>query len=239
MLPQLDWLREFHMASVALRLSLAVLCGGMLGLERARKRRPAGFRTYMLVCMGAAVTMLLGQYEVAMLAGPWAETAASVGMRTDVSRFGAQVINGIGFLGAGTIILTGRQQVKGLTTAAGLWASACMGLAVGAGFYEAVFLAFIFMNLVVHLLPRIERRILENARDMNIFIEFHSLDQVGEIIRQIKAQGAQIYDVELDRGGHDQPPSAVFSLRLNHRGENARLMAAVSELESVHVIHNV
>lgn len=239
MLPALDWLREFHFVSVALRLSLAVLCGGMLGLERARKRRPAGFRTYMLVCMGAALTMLLGQYEAAMLSGPWEDSVAAIGMRTDVSRFGAQVINGVGFLGAGTIILTGRQQVKGLTTAAGLWASACMGLAVGAGFYEAVFLAFIFMNLVVHVLPRIERRILENARDMNLFIEFHSLDQVGEIIRQLKAQGASIYDVELDHGNPTQHPSAVFSVRLDRRGQHEKILTAISEMDSVYVIHNV
>ncbi len=238
MLTQLDWLRQFNLASVALRLSLAALCGGVLGLERARKRRPAGFRTYMLVCMGAALTMILGQYEAVMVSGPWADTASAIGMRTDVSRFAAQVINGVGFLGAGTIILTGRQQVKGLTTAAGLWTSACMGLAVGAGFYEVVFLAFIFMNFVVHLLPRIERRMLENSRDMNLFVEFHSLDQVGEIIRQIKAQGASIYDVELDHGNPTQHPSAIFSVRLDRRGQHAKVLAAVSEMESVYVIHN-
>lgn len=86
----------------------------------------------MLVCLGAALTMLLSQYEYYMVTHEWAQLASEVGIRTDVSRFGAQVINGIGFLGAGTIIVTGRQEVKGLTTAAGLWASACMGLAIRA-----------------------------------------------------------------------------------------------------------
>ena len=119
-----------------LRLALAMLLGGCIGLERERKRRPAGFRTYMLVCLGAALTVLLSLYEYTLITGPWSALAAELGMKTDVSRFGAQVINGIGFLGAGTILVTGRQQVKGLTTAAGLWASACTGLAVGAGFYE-------------------------------------------------------------------------------------------------------
>lgn len=128
------YLREMNMASVLFRLVLAMFAGGILGLERVRKRRPAGSRTYMLVSVGAALAMLLGQYEFAMVTGPWAEAAAEIGQRVDVSRFGAQVINGIGFLGAGTILVTGRQQVKGLTTSAGLWASACMGLAIGAGF---------------------------------------------------------------------------------------------------------
>ena len=127
------YLREFHFASVVLRLALAMLLGGCIGLERGRKRRPAGFRTYMLVCLGAALTVLLSLYEFTMVTGPWSDICAEIGIKTDVSRFGAQVINGIGFLGAGTILVTGRQQVKGLTTAAGLWASACTGLAVGAG----------------------------------------------------------------------------------------------------------
>ena len=95
MIEALDCLRQLNIASVMLRLTLAMLFGGMIGLERARKGRPAGFRTYMLVCLGAALTMLLSQYEYYMLNHRWAALAAEVGIRTDVSRFGAQVINGI------------------------------------------------------------------------------------------------------------------------------------------------
>ena len=99
---ELNFLREMNFVSVLLRLVLAMLFGGFIGLERERKRRPAGFRTYMLVCLGAALTMLLSQYESFMVTHDWHEAAAQIGLRTDVSRFGAQVINGIGFLGAGT-----------------------------------------------------------------------------------------------------------------------------------------
>lgn len=241
MIHSLDYLRELNMTSVILRLTLAMFCGGMIGLERARKHRPAGFRTYMLVCMGAALTILLSQYENFMLSHAWAPIAGEVGIRTDVSRFGAQVINGIGFLGAGTIIVTGRQEVKGLTTAAGLWASACMGLAVGAGFYECVALAFLMIFLVVHLLPRIELYIIENARNMNIYVEFQSLDNVSEIINSLKSHNVQIYDVELDHGKRNvsQRPSAVFSLRMNQKGTHARILASVSELENVYVVHDI
>ena len=126
----IPYLREMNFVSVMFRLILAMVCGGMIGLERGRKRRPAGFRTYMLVCLGAALTMLLSQYESYMVTHAWHETAMEIGLRTDVSRFGAQVINGIGFLGAGTILVTGRQEVKGLTTAAGLWAAAALGLSL-------------------------------------------------------------------------------------------------------------
>ena len=236
-----DQLRQLDTVSVLLRLTLAMLFGGLIGLERERKRRPAGFRTYMLVCLGAALTMLLSQYEYYMLTHDWLDLAAEVGIRTDVSRFGAQVINGIGFLGAGTIIVTGRQEVKGMTTAAGLWASACTGLAIGAGFYECVFLAFLLIFLVIRVLPYVENYVVENARNMNIYVEFDSLDAVGDIINRIKAQDVQIYDVELDHGREEKSrnPSAVFSIRLHHKLAHTQVLAAISELESVRTIDEI
>ena len=152
----IDYLRELNFVSVALRLLLSAVIGFSLGMERGRKRRPAGCRTYMLVCMGATLTLLLSQYEYYMLTNRWYDLALEIGIRTDVSRFGAQVINGVGFLGAGTILVTGRREVKGLTTAAGLWASACMGLAIGAGFYESVVLGTVLIFLSMRFLPTIE-----------------------------------------------------------------------------------
>ena len=241
MIGALDYMRELNTASVMLRLVLAVLFGGVIGLERGRKRRAAGLRTYMLVCLGAALTVLLSMYEYYMVTHPWAELAAEIGIRTDVSRFGAQVINGIGFLGAGTIIVTGRQEVKGMTTAAGLWASACTGLAIGAGFYECVLLAFLLISLVIRVLPHVENYVVENARNMNIYVEFNSLDDVGDILNRIKSQNVQIYDVELDHGREEKSrhPSAVFSIRLNQKQMHTQVLAAISELESVRTIDEI
>ena len=105
-------MEELNSVSIIARLCLAVLCGGIIGVERGRKGRPAGFRTHILVCLGSALAMMTNAYLIEYYGGG------------DPARLGAQVISGIGFLGAGTIIVTGRQQVKGLTTAAGLWASA-------------------------------------------------------------------------------------------------------------------
>ena len=241
MIDAMDYLRQLNMPSVMLRLTLSMMFGGMIGLERGRKGRAAGFRTYMLVCLGAALTMLLSQYENYMLAHGWAPAAAEIGIRTDVSRFGAQVINGIGFLGAGTIIVTGRQEVKGLTTAAGLWASACMGLAIGAGFYECVAIAFFLIFLSVHVLSPLESLIIESARNMNIYVEFRSLDNVGDIISCIKAQGAQIYEAEVDHGQESvsHHPNAIFALRMEQRGGHARLLTAISEMEDVYAVHDI
>ena len=237
----LDYLRELNIWSVMLRLTAAMAFGGLIGLERGKKRRAAGFRTYMLVCLGAALTMLLSQYEILMLEGPWAQTAGVVGIRTDAARFGAQVINGIGFLGAGTIIVTGRQEVKGLTTAAGLWASACMGLAIGAGFYECVILAFVLIFLSIRLLPYLENFIIENARNMNVYVEFSSLDDLGDIIGRIKTLDVNIYEVDIERGREETQryPSAVFSIRLNTKQPHTHVRAAISELESVRTIDEI
>ena len=241
MLKELDFLRELNLWSVALRLMLAMVFGGLIGLERGRKGRAAGFRTYMMVCLGAALTMVLGQYEGHMLATVWKETAGSEGVRADVCRIGAQVINGIGFLGAGTIIVTRHQEVKGLTTAAGLWASACVGLAIGAGFYEAVLLAFLAMFLSIRILTPVENRIVENARNMNLYVEFESLDDIGRIISKIKEQGAHIYEVDIDHGrnGGAQYPSAVFYLALKQKKTHTQTMAAISELEHVRMINEI
>jgi putative Mg2+ transporter-C (MgtC) family protein len=154
----------------------------------------------MVVCLGAALTIVLGQYEGYMLTEVWKEVASNTDIRADVSRFGAQVINGIGFLGASTIIVTRHQEVKGVTTAAGLWASACVGLAIGAGFYEAVLLAFLAIFLSIRILTPVENLIIENARNMNLYVEFESLDDIGAIIAKIKGQGAHIYEVDMDHG---------------------------------------
>ena len=225
------YLAELNPVSIFLRLLLATLCGGLIGMERGKKRRAAGFRTHILVCLGSSVTMITNQYLF---------TVVSNGAG-DPGRLGAQVISGIGFLGAGTIIVTGKQEVKGLTTAAGLWASACMGLAIGAGFYECVLLGFLLILLTNRLLPFVEDAIIESARNMNIYVEFQTLDNLGDIIARIKSQGGQIYEVDLDRGREERSknPSAVFSIRLPGRHYHVRVLAAISELESVYTIDEI
>ena len=237
----LDPLRQFTIQSVILRLMLAALNGGILGLNRTRKGRAAGCRTYMFVCLGSALTMLLSQYYTAMLSGPWSAAASALEARTDITRIGAQVISGIGFLGAGTILVTSRQEVKGLTTAAGLWTSACMGLAIGAGFYECVMLGFLYMMVSIQILPRVEAFIVERSRNMNLYIEFRSIDDVGKIINHIKAQDVRIYDVEIgrDKGTPGRQPNALLSIRLNKSHGHEKLLTAITALTCVTKIDEV
>lgn len=220
-------LRELSFSSVVLRLTLAILLGGAIGLERGRKNRPAGFRTYMMVCMGSVLTMLLGQY-LSVLAG-------NQGLQTDMTRISAQVINGIGFLGAGTILVTEKQQVKGLTTAAGLWASACMGLALGAGFYECVVLAFLLIILVVLLLPKIEAFLIAKSRNMDFYVEVSGMEGIHQVIACLKKHNVQIYHVDIARGElpGEKRANAVFSVGLNRGQTHTRIMEQLSHLEPI------
>lgn len=185
---------QFHTAlqepgffSTAVRLMLALLLGGILGFERGRKRRPAGLRTYVIVCVASALVMLTGEHM-----------ARTFG-NGDPSRLGAQVISGIGFLGAGTIMITSR-QVKGLTTAAGLWASACMGLAVGAGFYGGALFCGVLLLLAMTVMSRIEDVMRKRSRQINFFAEFRSMESLGKFITKLRESGYIIYDVEINRG---------------------------------------
>lgn len=239
MLEFLSDFRTLNTASVCLRLLLAMLVGGVIGIERGRKGRAAGFRTYMLVCLGAALTMLLGQYQSTMLATRWLDVFGTV--NADITRFSAQVINGVGFLGAGTIIVTGRQEVKGLTTAAGLWASACVGLSIGAGFYECVVLGFLLILLCVCLLPAVENLLVANSRNMNVYVEFRSLDDLGSIINCIKAQDVQIYEVDIDHGRNEYAhnPNATFAIRLHRKQMHSEVLAALSALDHILIINEV
>ena len=204
-------------------------------MDRGRRRRPAGFRTYLIVCVAAALTMILSQYEYEMLLTDWADIAKEVGLKTDVSRFGAQVVNGIGFLGAGTVIATQSQSVKGLTTAAGLWASACMGLAAGAGFYECVLLGFLLILLSVGPLRSIEEIISARSRNINLYVEFHAMSDVGNIVKELKARDVEIFDMDIDRGHETnfQSPNAVFYLHLSTSKDHHDVLAAISEIPDV------
>ena len=237
----MDYFRELNFVSVALRLLLSALIGFSLGLERGRKRRPAGCRTYMLVCMGATLTLLLSQYEYIMVTTKWASIASEIGLRTDVSRFGAQVINGIGFLGAGTILVTGRQQVKGLTTAAGLWASACLGLAIGAGFYACAFICIAYMAACMYLLPPLEQRLTRRAHHINISLEIERMEHLGAIVAHLHDENIRIFDFAVNRNGTGPLASFLcqFSAILPERRDHPELLAELSALEGVILIEEI
>lgn len=219
---------------VLLRLALAVLCGGLIGMERERRGRPAGLRTYTIVCLGATLTMLLSQYNAAMLSGPWAALDA----QTDISRFSAQVINGVGFIGAGTVLTTDRQKTKGLTTAACLWASACMGIAIGAGFYTGVLIGYVVIFVVVCVLPVFEGMLRNRTKNMDLTLGMEQLDGIRQVIDCLKQRNVTIYDMDISkRRTPDQMPFQVsISMGLKSARERGEILATLSGFEQIRTI---
>ena len=211
------YLRSFTLPSVALRMLLAIVSGCVLGYGRSKKKRAAGLRTYVLTSIGACLAILLTEYEYTMLQGPWADVVQQIGEKFDATRYGAQVITGIGFLGAGTIIASGHQQVSGLTTATGLFAATCLGIAAGAGFVECVAMVLVPLVLVLDFSYPLEYNFKRRLRNMTVFVRFASMADLRSITSLVEERGATVFDLDVettDRKG-DEWPSAVLSLRLS------------------------
>lgn len=206
MLAIFDRFRDLSFPSVAVRMFLAVLCGGAIGIERTYKRRAAGFRTHILICLGAAMTTLTSQYLYLELH-----------YYTDMARLGAQVVAGVGFIGAGCIIVTRRSRVKGLTTAAGLWVAAIIGLALGSGFYEGGILTTAIILLAEFFFSRLEYRLLQTAPELNLYLEYNGRSSLERVLKLCRAQNMQLLDMEITRSGEGEASCAILSLRLNRR----------------------
>ena len=230
MLSVFDSLRDVNMVSVTVRMFLAVLCGGIIGIEREYKRRPAGFRTHILICLGAAMTTLTSQFLYLELH-----------YYTDMARLGAQVVAGVGFIGAGTIIVTQRQRVKGLTTAAGLWASAIIGLAIGGGFYEGALCATFLIILAELLFSKLEYRMLENAPEINLYMEYTDRSCLEQVLKLYREKNVKVLNMEITRatGSEHHNACAIFSLRLNKKCKVELLLDAIHRVEGVAAVEEL
>ncbi len=187
----MTYLKEVNILSTFVRLALAVIFGGIIGMERGRRKQAAGFRTHILVCVGATLAMTTGQYIFQFVTN---------GL-SDPARIGAQVISGIGFLGAGTILITGRQQIKGLTTAAGLWACATMGLALGIGFYSGAIIGCLIIVFSITLLHRLDEVFYKRAHDVRLYIEIDGLNRFKDVLAYLRGHYSDVDSVELIRQG--------------------------------------
>ncbi len=167
-----ELLVNFNIWSIIFRVILAALLGGLIGSERGRHGRAAGMRTHILVCLGSAITSLTGLYAVETL-----------GYTGDVFRISAQVISGIGFLGAGTILVRNHSIVTGLTTAAGMWATASIGIAVGYGFYSGAIAASLLCLLFIPMLGKVEykRKLLSS-----LYVEVQDISRTGVLVEEIR-----------------------------------------------------
>ena len=215
-------LREVTYLAVILRLTVAVIAGGLLGLERGLKNRPAGLRTYMLVCTGACLVMLTNQYVF------------QAGGTQDLTRMAAQVVSGIGFLGAGTIIVTKHSQIKGLTTAAGLWTAAGVGLALGVGFYEAALVGGFAVFTVMTLLQKMDNRVHSSTKRMDVCLEMDSKLSLADFLRQVRSKDLEIADVERDNGtGETGTRCYTATLKTAKRRSHVEIMDLIREIPGI------
>ena len=224
MLSSLDSLRDITFVSIALRMVMSFLCGGLIGIEREYKRRAAGFRTHILICLGAAVTTLTSQY-----------LAMGMHFNTDLGRLGAQVIAGIGFIGAGSILVTRRQRVKGLTTAAGLWSAAIIGLCLGAGFYEGGVIATVLILLAELLFSKVEAAVLYRVPEVNLYVECPEKSGLDVVLELLEQEQVKLLTMEVVRAageGHGNT-SAILSVRMPKKYRAETLLLRLSALQPV------
>ena len=164
---------------VIVRLVVATIFGGIVGLERQNSNQSAGFRTHIILTVASALAMLTNQFIIERFG------------TGDISRIGAGVVSGVGFLGAGTILITSRNRIKGLTTAAGLWACSCLGIAIGAGFYTAAICGLIIYVFALLLQP-LESKLSKFSKYVNIQLEFDDPKKINSFIDYIREKNIKL-----------------------------------------------
>lgn len=216
--------KEWSILSIFLRLFLATCAGIIVGMDREYKNKGAGIKTHALVCLGAALAMIVNEYVFHEFPG----------VTTDITRIGAQVVSGIGFLGVGTIIVTGMNEVKGLTTAAGLWACAGIGLASGVGFLYGTIISMGFVVLILKVLEPMDRYLRKNSRDLELFIEVENIQTVKSILKWIRANHIEIRNFNLyERNNGLNSVSTLISLKLSKHGEKPDFINKLRQFEGV------
>ena len=214
----------WSLKNVIIRLLTATVLGGVIGIDRGAKRRGGGARTDAVVCLGAALIMMTGQYIEVLYPG-----------LSDIARMSAQVISGVGFLGAGSILVSGH-QVKGLTSAAGIWFCACIGLAVGVGFIDGAVAATMILLAGLHLLPLLEEKIYQYARYVSLYVEADEGGASADFLHYLKMDGCKIDRFDVDKSGSVQSFTILTTVRLPKELNRDEYIEELSRLNGIRSI---
>lgn len=215
-----QYLDTYDILDIILRLLVTSICSGMLGFEREKRNQAAGFRTYMIVSNASALVMMTNHF-----------INQTVGTGDPV-RMGAQVISGIGFLGAGAILVTRNQQVRGLTTAAGLWASAIVGMAMGAGFYAGGIACFLFIYISLKFLAKIDHKISRAPRMAMLYCELNRRGDMGNLFRFALEKSYRISNVEINSLSKEPTEEVAVTFMLHTDGKTT-IDTVLKSFESV------
>lgn len=226
----LRYLEEFNYISIFIRLSLAVLLGGIVGAERGAKRQIAGIRTFTLVCLGAALAMVTNEY-----------LGVRDGAIVDSSRMAAQVISGVGFLGVGTIIITGKNQVKGLTTAASLWVVATLGIAIGAGFIYGAVIGFAFIMLSIKVLQKASRYQENHNRILEVYMELNPDIGMNHVTNYIHKKGFVIRSMQRSCQNTFTAENVAITMEvdLKNKQNHSLILAELEQIKGLDYIEEI
>lgn len=220
-----NYLEEFNAASVAVRLILATVMGGIIGMERGATKHAAGLRTFMLVCLGAALAQIIDMRCV-MVYGTG-----------DPMRLAQGVINGIGFLGVGTIVVTGKSHIKGLTTAATLWTTAVLGISIGSGYLYSSIITFALIMIVIKVMAGLSRRQMSRSRMLEISVEFAGKDGTKNVVKYLREQGYHI--TEMDKKENEDSILLSLDIDLGKKMHHAKVLDEIGKLEEVEFVMEI
>lgn len=222
----LENLRDINLLSIIARMLCALICGGAIGYEREIKGKYAGFRTHILICLGSAITTCTSQYMFLVL-----------NQYTDMARLGAQVVAGLGFIGAGTIVVTQNRRIKGLTTAAGLWTVGIIGLCAGAGFYEGAIVATLLMLFAGTIVAKIEDHKFGQFDNIDLVIEFKKQKDLKALLTYFRDVDVEVDSLSVNTD--DELPSGVFSIRLHRKITIDDILADIKNFPYVEKVYKL
>lgn len=226
---------ELSFPIVCFRISLAIIFGGIVGFEREKNNRPAGFRTHILVCLGAAiVSMIEDQLRINLLL-----QYGTSGLNLALGRLGAQVISGIGFLGAGSIMKDKGETIGGMTTAAGIWATGCVGLCIGWGFHNIAMVAIIFMLVVMVSFKKIESKLIKKTRLIVFEVKYECEDDLTDVMLScyevFREKSIRITKIDKDLENH----LVTFSVSMKGRNNISDVIVSLSANRRIEYVRDI
>ena len=222
---------------VSLRLLLAVIFGGIVGYTREKDNKPAGFRTHILVCFGAAViSMVQDQLRLNILELASVNLKLSGVIKTDLGRLGAQVVSGIGFLGAGSIMKEKGETVGGMTTAAGIWATGCAGLGIGWGFYNLAIPAIVFMLVIIVIFKKFEPKIVKKTKLLKFEVKFlEDKNYAKGLLATYEVFNQKLIKItQIDKNQAEN--TAIFTVNMDEKIDISDIIVSLSAIKAVEVV---
>ena len=218
----MEYLRDMNLLSICLRMVCALVCGGAIGLERELKGKYAGFRTHIMISIASAMTTAMSQYMLLVMH-----------QYNDVARLGAGVVAGLGFIGAGTIVVTQGRRIKGLTTAAGLWATGVIGLCAGAGFYEGAIITTVLILFAGTVIAKLEKKRFSQMNNIDLLIRLSDRAFLKDLLKYFRDVDIEVEGLSIDDEPEKKTIAGVFTIRLHRKIQLSDVITDIEQFDFV------